>query len=118
MFFTRDIQSTYLKIIDFRTSLSFHMNVPVSMSCKMYWSSALGWIASTLDLRVIVLSAVYSRKPKFALAAHGTKGVKLDGTTWETLHSGMEVFFDSLTAISHGRIRAPSSWSSPFALHL
>jgi serine/threonine protein kinase len=29
-FFARDIRSTYLKILDFRTSLSFHMNVPVS----------------------------------------------------------------------------------------
>ena len=29
-FFARDIRSTYLKIIDFRTSLTFHMNVSVS----------------------------------------------------------------------------------------
>lgn len=29
-FFARDIRSTYLKIIDFRASLTFDMNVPVS----------------------------------------------------------------------------------------
>lgn len=33
-FFARDIRSTYLKIIDFRTSLTFHMNVSVSTELR------------------------------------------------------------------------------------
>jgi serine/threonine protein kinase len=33
-FFARDIRSTYLKIIDFSTSLTFHMNVPVSTELR------------------------------------------------------------------------------------
>jgi serine/threonine protein kinase len=33
-FFARDIRSTYLKIIDFRTSLTFHMNVSVSSELR------------------------------------------------------------------------------------
>lgn len=33
-FFARDIRSTYLKIMDFRTSLKFHMNVPVSSELR------------------------------------------------------------------------------------
>jgi len=33
-FFARDIRSTYLKIIDFRTSLTFHVNVSVSTELR------------------------------------------------------------------------------------
>lgn len=33
-FFARDIRSTYLKIIDFSTSLTFHINVSVSTELR------------------------------------------------------------------------------------
>jgi serine/threonine protein kinase len=33
-FFARDIRSTYLKIMDFRTSLKFDMNLPVSSELR------------------------------------------------------------------------------------
>ena len=33
-FFARDIRATYLKIIDFSTSLTFHMNVSVSTELR------------------------------------------------------------------------------------
>ncbi|KAI0289257.1 kinase-like domain-containing protein [Russula brevipes] len=71
-FFARDIRSTYLKIIDFKTSLSFHMNVPVSTELQ--------------DLLIHLLTEAEVR-----LGRHGTKEVMqhpfFHGTTWETLHS-------------------------------
>ncbi|KAI0277555.1 kinase-like domain-containing protein [Russula aff. rugulosa BPL654] len=71
-FFARDIRSTYLKIIDFRTSLTFQMNVSVSTELQDFLTHLL------TDAQV-------------RLGRHGTKEVMqhpfFDGTRWETLHS-------------------------------
>lgn len=71
-FFARDIRSTYLKIIDFRTSLMFHANVSVSTELR--------------DLLIHLLTDAQVR-----LGRHGTREVMqhpfFDGTRWETLHS-------------------------------
>ncbi|KAF8496263.1 kinase-like protein [Russula emetica] len=71
-FFARDIRSTYLKIIDFRSSLTFHTSVSVSTELR--------------DLLIHLLTDAQVR-----LGRHGTKEVMqhpfFDGTRWETLHS-------------------------------
>jgi len=41
-FFARDIRSTYLKIIDFRTSLTFQMNVSVSTELQDFLTQYVG----------------------------------------------------------------------------
>ncbi len=62
-FFARDIRSTYLKIIDFRTSLTFQMNVSVSNELRdlLIQYVEMSWISWTC---VIVLLIVYSLMPK------------------------------------------------------
>ncbi|KAH9958115.1 kinase-like domain-containing protein [Russula dissimulans] len=71
-FFARDIRSTYLKIIDFRSSLTFHANVSVT--------------ADLQDLLTCLLTDAEVR-----LGRHGTKEVMqhpfFHGIMWETLHS-------------------------------
>jgi len=66
-FFARDIRSTYLKIIDFRASLTFNMNVPVSSELQdlLIQYVRTNWVVPS---RRLIVLPVYSLMPKVASA--------------------------------------------------
>ena len=68
-FFARDIRSTYLKIIDFSTSLTFHTNVSVSTELRDLLIQCVGDELIFAWTFVIVLPAVYSLTPEFVSVA-------------------------------------------------
>jgi serine/threonine protein kinase len=68
-FFARDIRSTYLKIIDFSTSLTFEMNVSVSTNLRDLLTQYVGMSWYFTWTCVIVLPAVCSLTPKFVSVA-------------------------------------------------
>ena len=119
-FFARDIRSTYLKIIDFRASLTFNMNLPVSSELQ---DLLIQYVRTNcLSLMLIDCSSSLLTDAQVRLGRHGTKEIMqhpfFDGTMWETLHSGTEAFDLLLATNYHVGNRASSPRAPPSAIHL
>jgi serine/threonine protein kinase len=118
-FFARDIRSTYLKIIDFRSSLTFHANVSVTADLQ----DLLTWYVGMVAYRtcVIVFPAVCSRMPKFVSADMEQRRLCSTLSSMASCGKPSTLVRNKVQSVGrdfHTGIRTPSSRPPPPTLHV